>query len=78
QTSSDRENNSNIYHYTLALAALKAKQAQQALPHLQVLIRQNAEHILYRLLQAEIQYSLGHAQEAFENYRNILKIYPYS
>ncbi len=67
-----------VHQYTQAIAYLKAGQAEQAMIAITPLINSDAESILYRIAQAEIQQAQGQDRQARENFRTLLNLYPYS
>jgi len=68
----------SIFHYTMAIASLKAGLAQQAKKHIDLLVRNNQENIYYRLTEAEILQALKQTKQADKIYSQLMRIYPYS
>ncbi|NOY67296.1 MAG: M48 family metallopeptidase [Gammaproteobacteria bacterium] len=70
--------NKNIFHYTLALANMKAGLFKQAQKHVNVLVKKNPEHIYFRITEAKILHELKQNRKANEVYIQLMRLYPYS
>lgn len=67
-----------IFHYTLAIANLKADNARQAQKHINRLLKKNKENIYFSVSQARILHALKQDKKAGTVFRKLMRLYPYS
>lgn len=70
--------NKTIYHYTLAIANLKAGLAKEAQKHINKLVKKNPENIYFSITEAEILHALKLDKAANNVFKQMMRLYPYS
>jgi len=78
ERSKKQSKDKSLFHYTMAIASLKAGLAKQAQTHIIQLTKNNPENIFFRLTEAEILEALNQKQNANNVYSHLMRLYPYS
>ncbi|OQW91881.1 MAG: hypothetical protein BWK79_15925 [Beggiatoa sp. IS2] len=63
-------------HYALALALLASQQTQEVSTHLDWLLKQDEERLIYRLLEAQLALAMNQRDKGLQIYEQTLKVYP--